>query len=391
MVSDHIAKLRAIAIGAMVAQKDHVAGQAHVDLSKIAISLAEMEPGEVMPASLFEDACDALGASVDAYLKRASTSGRLANDWAWNYVTMPHMEANLAWVIIGGIAAYARSGDRYRRDFGQSAFALVRSLVKLASADGGGFSTQSNAAETTYLAVLGALAVDKDAIAADLVPRMWHALAETLVEPSNEKRDEAEMLSGLLLVGAYEAMSSRPWAEAMRNAMAAVLAQTASINDDWQRGRRARAWISAGRAALGSGDEALATSIAKVIAPELREARGLAKGSPWRVLHDFQGRAFDAMWPTPKPEIPILHLEPDVMSRFNTLLDQYEDPPPSRADGARKTTPVDGDPPAGEKIVEPRAARRPKGAGEQTRGSARASSTRPRSRARTSATGPDKP
>jgi hypothetical protein len=363
MVSDHIAKLRAIAIGSLGAQKDHVAGQAHVELSKIAISLAEMEPGEIMPAGLFEDACDAFGASVDVYINRASTSGRLANDWAWNYVTMPHMQTNLAWAVIGGVVAYARSGDRYRRDFGQSAYALVRSLVRLASADGGGFSTQSNAAESAYMAVLGAIAVDKDAAAADLMPRMWHTLAEALVEPGKEKRDEVEMLSGLLLVGAYEAVSSRPWAEAMTKALGEALEQTASIKDEWQRGRRARAWMSAGRAALGSSGDGLANSIAKVIAPELRETRNLAKGSPWRVLHDFQEGAFDAMWPTPKPEVPMLHLDPDVISRFNALLDKYEHTHASRAGHPKQSPVVQGDQVSEETIAEPGATRRPKGGG----------------------------
>src|SRR5207244_4439020 len=53
MVADHIRKLRSIALVALRAEQDHVAGRAHIDLSRIAIALAGMDAQDIMPPTLF--------------------------------------------------------------------------------------------------------------------------------------------------------------------------------------------------------------------------------------------------------------------------------------------------------------------------------------------------
>lgn len=324
MVADHIRKLRAIALGSMGAEKDHVAGEAHVELSKIAVGLASMDGRDVMPPSLFQDTCEALSDSVDAFVERASTSGGLANDWAWNYVTMPHAQHNLAWVVIAGVQADNRRRDRYRSDFGNGANALVHSLVKLGSEGTGGFSTQSDAVETAYMAVLGAMAVEGEPRSPDLIPEMWRTVVRRLVDPGKEKMHEIELLAGLLLVAAYEAKSSRPWAATMKEALTEALDQTTAITDDWHRRRRARAWLGAGRAVLGCGDEKLAEAIAKGIASDLRELRGMTDGAPWRVRDTFHNEIFAAAQSMLFPMVPDTYAQPEVVAAFKALLDKHQ-------------------------------------------------------------------
>lgn len=324
MVADHIRTLRTIALGSMGAERDHVAGVAHVQLSKIAVGLASMDTRDIMPSSLFGDACEALRDSVNAFVDRASKSGGLANDWAWNYVTMPHMETNLAWVVIAGVSADSRRHDRHRSDFGEGAVSVVQSLVKLGSEGTGGFSTPSDAIESAYMAVLGAMATEVETRRPDLIPEMWLAVARRLVDPDKEKAHEVEMLSGLLLAGAYEAESSRPSAPRMKEALSEALKLTTAIDDKFKRRRRARAWLGPGRAALGCGDEALADAIAKGIAVDLQEFRSIADGSPWRIRDSLYSELFMAGQSMPQPEIPDTHTKLEVIAAFDALLDKHQ-------------------------------------------------------------------
>jgi hypothetical protein len=339
MVADHIRRLGSIALGAMRAERDHVAGQAHVELAKLALGLASMDSRDVMPPSLYQDACEALSASVDAFVERASTSGKLANDWAWMWTTMPWMQHNLARVVVAGIAADSRTMDGHRSYFAYGATALVHSMVKLATHGKSGFSTQTYAAETAYMAVLGAMALKVDEGSPDLIPELWATVVRGFVDPGTERLHEIEMLSSLLLAGAYEAESSRPTAPRMREGVTEALALTMVIADDFHRTRRARAWLGAGRTALGYGDDALAEAIAAGIAPDLRELRAALDGHPWRGPEGFFNDVFLAGQAVAFPELPDAHTRPDVVAAFEVLLDKHErrrrrrrppnEPPPS--------------------------------------------------------------
>jgi hypothetical protein len=324
-VADHIRQLRRIALGALAAGQDHVVGTAHVALSKLAVGLASLPPIDVMPPSLYQDVCSALGESVDAYLTRGSRG--LSGDVAWLWVTGPHMEHNLSHVVVAGIAAHGRQERHRRSEFGWSAVALTNSLVRLSSDPGPGSLIQSYAAETAYLGVVGALALNVEEASADLIPELWRPVVWRLLDPTKEISDEVEMLSALLLFGVYEAVSSRPTGTGMRAAIEEALRESATIADDFHRRRRARAWVAAGRAALGCGDEALAGAIAAVVARDVLELRRLSEGRSglWRVIddEDWQSPLFTAGQAFyPRPEIPDDHRRADVVARFDELLER---------------------------------------------------------------------
>jgi len=341
MVADHIRKLRSTALAAIRTEQDHVAGRAHVELSKIAVGLASMDMHDVMPPSLFQDACSAFGDSVEAFTQRTSTKGTLMSDLAWSRVTMSHVPDNLARVVIAGVAANGRARDRYRRDFGHGATALTHALVTLATKGAGGL-TQGHALETAYMAVLGTMALETDARSAELVPDLWITVVRRLVDPEKETLHEVGMLSTLLLTGTYEAESSRPTAGRMREGINEALGMTTAIADEWHRRRRARAWLAAGRAALGCGDEALARAIAAGIGPDLREIR-----SPADVFAGLDDDGFyDAVLgqAVPAPKLPDKHTQPEVIAAFKALLDKHQTrrrrrrpPTPPRCGGSSTT------------------------------------------------------
>lgn len=299
MVADHIRKLRVIALGSIRAEQDHVAGRAHIELSKIAVGLASMNTRDVTPSSLFLNACAALSDSVDAFVERTSSKGGLASDLAWMWVTQPWAPHNLARVVTAGVAADSRGRDRHRNGFGHGANALTHSLVKLTTEGTSGFLTASNAVETAYMAVRRSIALQIETRTPDLVPDLWITVVRLLVDPGKESLHEVEMMSGLLLAGVYEAESSRPTAPRMRESLTEALNQTTGIADDFHRRRRARAWLGAGRAALGCGDDALAQAIAVAIAPDLRESRAALQGHPWEESDDFVDEVFAAAWAMP--------------------------------------------------------------------------------------------
>ena len=323
VVADHIRRLRSIALVAMQAEQDHIAGRAHVDLSRIAVALAGINTQDIMPPTLFHDACSALGDSVDAFVGRTSRKGGLAGDLAWMWTTQPWAEHNLAWVVIAGVAADAQSRDRYRGDFGLGATALTHSLVKLATEGTSGFSTASNAIETAYMAVRGSLGLQVETDTTDLVPDLWITVVRRLMDPTKETLHEVETLSGLLLAGVYEIESSRPTATRMREGLIEALAMTKAITDEFHRSRRARAWLGAGRAALGCGDKALAQAIATAIAPDLRELRAALRERPWAAESDGIVDAVRAGARAMRiPDLPDTHTRPEVVAAFDALLDR---------------------------------------------------------------------
>lgn len=323
MVSDHIRRLRSIALVALRAEQDHVAGRAHIDLSRIAIALAGMETQDIMPPTLFHEACSALGDSVDAFVGRTSSKGGLASDLAWMWTTQPWAEHNLAWVVMAGVFAHARRRERYRGDFGIGAKAITHSLVKLATEGTSGFSTAPNAIETASMGVRGSLGVQVDADTAEGKTDLWITVVRRLIDPTKETLHEVETLSELLLAGVYDAESQRPTATRIRDGLIEALTLTKAITDDFHRRRRARAWIGAGRAALGKGDDALAQMIATAIAPDLQELRAALRERPWAA--DSDG-LMDAVRTGARgirlPDLPDMHTRPEVVAAFDALLDK---------------------------------------------------------------------
>jgi hypothetical protein len=79
----------------------------------------------------------------------------------------------------------------------------------------------------------------------------------------------------------HEVESSRPTAASMREGLTEALDLTKAITDDFHRRRRARAWLGAGKAALGCGDDGLAQKIATAIAPNLQELQAALRERPW--------------------------------------------------------------------------------------------------------------
>lgn len=328
MVADHIRGLRSISLAAIGAEQDHVAGGAHVELSKIAVGLASMGTRDVMPPRLFQNACAAFADSAEAFTQRMHTKGTLMSDLAWSWVTMPHVPNNLALVVVAGVAADSRRGDRHRSEFGHGATALVHALVKL-SAEGTGGLTHGNAVRAAYLAVLGSLSLRVETRTPDLVSDLWITVVRRLIDPGVETLDEVEMLSQLLLAGTYEAGSSRPAAARMHEHLKEALGLTTAIADEWHRRRRARAWLGAGRAALGCGDQALAEAIAAGIRTDLRTIRTAADAFAGLDDDDFYGTIFAEV--VPVPELPDTHTKPEVIAAFQALLDK-----PSRRRGRRQ-------------------------------------------------------
>jgi hypothetical protein len=263
---------------------------------------------------------------VDEFIARTTSKGTLMDDIAWSWVTMAHAEYNLAWVVASGVLAIGRSRDRYSLDFDHGATSLVASLIKLSGQNAKGHLTQGHAVETAYMAVLGSMGLSRDRLPPDLIPRLWSMVVRRLVDPEKETLHEVDMLSTLLLHGTYEAVSSGPSATQMRAGVEEALTLTTGISDEWHRRRRSRAWVSAGRAALGSGDRALAMTIAAAIARDVREARKIADAPPWRVdsreEDDFLSAFFSAAQPIPRPKIPDVHTQPDVVAEFKGMLDK---------------------------------------------------------------------
>jgi hypothetical protein len=117
------------------------------------------------------------------------------------------------------------------------------------------------------MAILGSMGLSREHLPIDLMPRLWSMVVRRLLDTEKEVLHEVRMLSTLLLHGTYEAVTAGPSAEPMRAAVEEALRLTFDITDEWHRRRRARAWVPAGRAALGSGDRPLARAIAGAIAP----------------------------------------------------------------------------------------------------------------------------
>lgn len=331
--SDHIRRLGAVGVAAIRTERDHVAGRANIDLARLAEALAAVESRDVMPAALFDDACEAIARSVDEFTKR---TGNGVTDHAWLYVTGPMAGDNLARVVVAGLRAHHRLPERYRSGFVDGASTLIYSLAKLALHRKGGFLTPSYAADSVYAAVLGAMASELDDPSAELVTEWWRRVVGVVTDPSTrEFIHEQEMMSSLLLVGVYEAQAARA-SNKMREALREVLGDGSSLADAFHRSRRAWAWLPAGRAALGSGDTPLAEAIAVAVAASLRESRAALSagrsGAPWRERRTSSGDGdlYAPVYGAPMPSIPDVHVRPDVIEAFDELLARHDRKRPRR-------------------------------------------------------------
>ena len=121
-VSDHIRRLQSITLAALSTERDHVVGQANYELARLAFGLAQLESRDLMPATLYLDACEAICKSVDGFMSRTTSTGALMRDYAMTRVTGPLASPNLALVGVAGLEAHRRGGIDTR---GVSSLALT--------------------------------------------------------------------------------------------------------------------------------------------------------------------------------------------------------------------------------------------------------------------------
>ena len=334
-VNDNIRRLRSIAGAAMRAERDHVAGQANHELARLALALARLESSDIMPASLYQDACEAISQSVEDFVARTTSAGSLMRDIAMTPINGPFANPNLSVVVVAGLMAQQRTRTRHARDFSFGANALMHSLLRLATYLTSGVMTSSYALDTAYSAILGALTLEPDVDLAEQLSRWWLDLVRQLTDPRAEKSiNSLAMLKSLLLVGVQEVGEDRPHIGAqMRAALEEAMRLTQSIADDFGRRRASLTWLPAGRAAIGGGDNALAAAISAGIAPDIRALRMAAAGRPWAEPDEF-GHGGDFYPPVPGSQVRTMeghHRRPDVAAEFEILLDAATPVPERRA------------------------------------------------------------
>jgi hypothetical protein len=335
---DHIRRLQTISLASIAAEKDHVTGRANLELARIAMALAEVDDPDAMPQSLFHDACEAIGKSIDAFVAR-TTRGGMIRDQANVYIVGPLADYNVARVMLLGLAADAKVPERHGRGYEWGATGLLHSLITLSRYSTGVTMTPGYALDTAYMAVLGVFALAPKTVSQEPAQAWWFALVKRLFETSDrETLDERERLSSLLLLATYAVESGGSIAAEMRDGLDKALAMTSPRGaSDYYRVGQARAWLDSGRAAISNGDERLARAIAAVIAPHLREYREAVREHPWAEEEMSFSRAFGMtdllylppMINMPIPDVPDAHRTPEAKAAFDTLLDEYQGPPGS--------------------------------------------------------------
>jgi hypothetical protein len=324
-VIDHIRGLRWIAGAASRAERDHVAGQANRELARLAFALARLNSVDIMPGNLYQDACAAFGQSVDMFVARTTPDGALMRDTAMTPVVSPVVTPNLSAVVIAGLMAHQHAGTPHRRGFAYGNDALMHSLLQLTGYRTGVLMTPTWAMDTAHSAVVGALALASGDDLAEQVTRWWLDLVRQLIDPNAERLfDSPAVLKSLFLVGVYVVEEDRPDVGVkMRERLGEALRLTQSITDDFNRRRTSQAWLPAGRAAVGSGDSALAKTISAVIASDIRALRVATAGRPWYEPSLFgHGDDFYHLVPgTPFRTMSDYHRRPEIRAEFQTLLD----------------------------------------------------------------------
>lgn len=320
-LSDHIRRLRSIALAGLAAERDHIVGQATHELARIALVLTESDPNHSMPASLYDDACEVIVETIDAFIARTTLAAALMRDVAMTPITGPLASPNLAAVALAGLAVDSAGRARGSRDFARGADRLVYALCRLAGYETSVVMTPSYAIDTAYSAVVGALALEPTDAVADHAPRWWGAIWGFLVARSDPDRphDQVQLAASLLLIASYEAESDRePVASKMRTALDEALTSMSSVREPRIRRRLVRAWVPAVLAALGSGDEALAGRIVRSLRRDLLDLQRTLEG---RLA---QAGAHCGLQPpvfgTPFRVLPAAHRQPDAIARLEALV-----------------------------------------------------------------------
>lgn len=333
-VRDHVRRLHSIASAALRTERDHVVGQANHQLARLALGLAQLDSRDVMPGTLYLDACEAISQSVDEFVARTTTTGALMRDTAMTPVNGPLATPNLSVVVIAGLNAHRLSGDRRGQDFSFGANTVMHSLLRLAAYRTSVVMTPSYALDTAYSAIVGALALEPTDELAERASQWWLELLRHLTGPdAHDGLSGQPMLASTLLIAVYEAEADRPpVAASMRAAVVEALGLTQAIAGEFDRRRAAMAWLPAGRAAIGSGDEELAQTIAAGIATDLHALEAAAAGDPWAESDGFSlfgGDFYPPVFGTIVRTLPDLHRRPDVIAEFQSLVDDRRQPPPT--------------------------------------------------------------
>jgi hypothetical protein len=321
-VTDHVRRLRQISLAGVAADRHHVTGQAMYELARIALALTESEARHIMPPHQYQDACEAMIETIDAFISRPAADGTLMRDSAMTFVTGPLARPNLSVVALAGAQADI-SRSRRGREFGWGAEALIHALCRLAAYDVAVVMTPVYARDSAYSAVVGAFALfaarPHDRLA-EQASTWWQALWTLALSSESDKRaHDFETLAANLLLLAVDAVHSgqEPLAGEMARAIEGALDQTIS-SDPSNRDRVLRAWVPAAMAALGSDMEPLAARVVGSLRTEMLDLQAKLDGQ----LAQF-GASFELSSPnfgTPMLSPRNVHRRDGVGARFEELL-----------------------------------------------------------------------
>ncbi len=327
-VSDHVRRLGQVALAAMDNEADHVAAAANHGLARIAIGLLGVDKEEVMPPSIFQEACRALAASLDRYIARKD--GTLQAQTAVLPVLGPFAQPSLATIAIAAADASASRGGFSPDDFGFGADALVDALGRFVGADNVGAWPQSCSLDCLYSSVVGAFAlVRTDEESARRIERWASAIGNAVLADEQGRNQRLshgpDQLASVLLLAVYALPSA---AAGVRERLIGWISRTvdlvASTPPGFARRRLVNAFVPAAAASIGAGEEKLATLIISKLGDHMR-AR----------LEDGVGRKFDPTTPmlgTPQPVYRIDHQDPRVVDALLTRIQSLASTPsPSRS------------------------------------------------------------
>ena len=288
-VTDHLRRLRSVALAGLSTGRDHVTGQAMHELACIAVALTSSDPQEIMPPQQYLDACEAMAAAVDAFLARPSAGSSLMHDTAMTPVTGPLAEPTLTTVIVAGAQAQA-DGHHRGEEYRWGAETLLRSLSRLASADASGVMTPVWALDCAYATVVRGFAGVTGADLADQVSAWWQLLWQCALTTTGGKRaHDFERLAAALLLLAVESAhgAPSPLAMQMREALRAALQGTIGAAEA-TRTRVIGPWAAATAAALERGENGLADSFVEALRDDLRALQSEHAGTFAGVVDSYE-------------------------------------------------------------------------------------------------------
>jgi len=337
--------LGAISAAAIGTERYHVAGIAHRELVRLAIRTAT-ETDDIMAGDSFGRACSALASAATSFVKKETEAGSLMRDVAWRPILSVRANPHLVAAVLAGLSALQRSGERYPMDFASGTDALMDALVMLATCDEQVVMTPSEALHTAYSTLMGVLALGLDA-RPELIVGWWTEIVELLSSSGRGAHiDGQEMLSALLLAGVYGSASDRGWAEPLRRELLRLVTAQGEVADA-RPGLRARAWMQAGRASLGSGDRDLAMSVARLISTDIAAIettlrRRAVEDPGWVTTGSFAPDPPPPIPGTPMPDLPRTDRDPAVIEEFRTMIARAPTRRRSRGKPQQPSTPVEG-------------------------------------------------